>query len=372
MNPGMKLLMISGFGAASLEKQGAFYNTLEELHKHWERIDIISVSSRWFFSRPIEHVFFGNVFVHRSPLPLFLQPLFILIQGVGLVSGYHHNVMTVHEYPPFYNGMGAWLLHMWTKIPYVAEIMHIPGYPRAAGFKERLYLFLMQNFIGLDTWKAKFVRIINQHEAPKFLADAGIPREKMVYIPAFYIDLNIFLPRDIPKRYDLIFVGRLVQNKGIFLFLDALRKGNHSAMIVGTGPEAQSVRAYIWKHNLQHRVTMHGWAKDSQEVAKLLNESRVLVMSSYNEGGPRVVLEAMACGVPVIATSVGIVHDTIENGVSGLKVPWDGDAIAGSVEKLLSNEELYRRFREKGLEIVKKFERTLSIQKLAEWLKSAA
>ena len=112
---------------------------------------------------------------------------------------------------------------------------------------------------------------------------------------------------DLPKKYDLIFVGRLVENKGINLLIKAvskLRAKNEKlkVLIVGGGPLEGELKSKIKSLKLQDTLMLYGRAKDSLEIARLLNESKILVMPSYNEGGPRVVVEAMACGVPVVST----------------------------------------------------------------------
>jgi glycosyltransferase involved in cell wall biosynthesis len=88
----------------------------------------------------------------------------------------------------------------------------------------------------------------------------------------------------------------------------------------------------IKDYNLKH-VTCFGFAKDSTEIAKLINESRVLIMLSYNEGGPRVVLEALACGIPVIATPVGIVEDVIKKD-NGRIIGWSADEAIRAFEAI--------------------------------------
>ncbi|MDO8496463.1 MAG: glycosyltransferase family 4 protein, partial [bacterium] len=122
-----------------------------------------------------------------------------------------------------------------------------------------------------------------------------------------------------------------------------------------------------WK--LQDNVLLHGWAKDSQEISELINKSKILVMPSYNEGGPRVVLEAMACGVPVLATSVGIVPDVIKDGESGGVVDWSADDIAKKAQELLSNGDEYEKYRLAGLEMAKQFEKNGAIKNYAEKIK---
>ena len=314
----MKLLMITGLGSAvnlAYGKKGAFYYTLEEFHKYWARIDIICPKIKGQESGV--KVLFGNVYLHISSLPLILHPIYFVWKCIRLHRTYKFNLMTVQEFPPFYNGIGASIIHNRICVPYVLEIMHIPGYPRASTVKESIYKWLTKLIIKWDTKTARAVRVINQTEAPNFLVRAGVPKNKLVYIPAFYINLDVFKPRDVVKKYDLIFVGRLEKNKGLDILLEIAKKSDLKIIIVGDGPLMKFCKS-------GHKVLMHGFAKDSAEVAKLINESRALIMLSYNEGGPRVILESLACGVPVIATSVGIVPDVI-NRNNGRIVNWLAD-----------------------------------------------
>ncbi|MEK7072161.1 MAG: glycosyltransferase family 4 protein, partial [Patescibacteria group bacterium] len=299
-----KLLMITGLGSAeslASGKKGAFYNTLEEFHNYWERGDIICPRVKSARPRQAEgeageklevKSLFGNVFLHISPWPVIFHPFWFLKKGLEIYKEQKFDLMTVHEFPPFYNGIGARLLWHWIKVPYILEIFHIPGYPRSASFKESVYKFMFKLFIRFDASKAKAIRIMN-NQVRDFLVRAGIPKGKIIYIPAIYIDLDIFKSMNLSKEYDLIFIGRNSKNKWIKIFKKAAKKFSHK--IIG----------------------IDYWAKDSQEIAELLNKSRILVMPSYNEGGPRVVVEAMACGVPVLATPVGIVPDIIKSGESG-------------------------------------------------------
>ncbi|MEK7124963.1 MAG: glycosyltransferase family 4 protein [Patescibacteria group bacterium] len=358
-----KLLMISGYGATNLHAKGAFYNTLEEFHKHWERVDIICPRGS---ARGQTTQYFGNVFVHESPWPIFLQPWFIARKGTELHQTHRFDLVTAHEYAPFYNGWGAYKLSKRIHVPYALEIMHIPGYPRAATLKESVYRFLTGLVVPYESRAAQGVRVINEHETPHFLKRSGVLPKKIFYAPAFYIDMSVFHADGAEKKYDCIFIGRLAVNKGIDLFLDAMKLGGFRALIVGDGPLKEHVRARVQVEGLSDRIIMHGWASDSTEVASLINQSRILVMTSYNEGGPRVVLEAMACGVPVMATRVGIVRDVVP---TARQCDWIADDIARKATLLLGDCELYERARTDGLETAKRFEKTDAIRVYADELK---
>ena len=285
------------------------------------------------------------------------------------------DLMIVHEFPPFYNGIGARLLWLKTKVPYVLEIHHISGYPKAANPKESVYRILMGWLIKFDASKATAVRVVNQKQTLEFLVKAGVPENKITYIPSIYIDLNMFKPMNLPKEYDLIFIGRLEPNKGIVLLIEAAKKLKVQGfklriLIVGDGSLKNYCESKIENWKLQDNVLLYGWAKDSQEVAKLLNQSKILVMSSFNEGGPRVVVEAMACGVPVLATPVGIVPDLLKNGLEGEIVAWEANYIAHKAIELLNSPDLYQKYSQGGLEIVGQFEKKATIKDYAEKLQN--
>lgn len=278
----MNLLMISGKSASDTArgKKNAFYNTLEELHRYFDRIDVIT---------PVTATLFGNVFFH-SDVPD------------------HFDVMTVHEYAPFRNGRMANEIWERTKVPMIFEIMHIPGIPRLGSWKEYLARLMTYWYIARDVRNASAVRVINT-QVGTWLASVGVPQEKIKLVPAFYIDRAIFQPMNLEKKYDMIFVGRRAKNKGIELFENAGR--GFKTLIVD------------------------GWAKDSYEIARLMNESKILVMPSYNEGGPRVVLEALACGTHVLATPVGIVPEVLPK---EFWIDWSADDIAKKARKILDGD----------------------------------
>ncbi|OGM98972.1 MAG: hypothetical protein A2915_03350 [Candidatus Yanofskybacteria bacterium RIFCSPLOWO2_01_FULL_41_34] len=375
-----KLLMITGLGSAkdlASGKKGAFYNTLEEFHKYWDRIDIISPKTYIgsISNLPKAEPLFGNVYVHISPWPLILHPFWFLKKGMEIYKEQKFDLMIVHEFPPFYNGIGARLLWLKTKVPYVLEIHHISGYPKAANPKESVYRILMGWLIKFDASKATAVRVVNQKQTLEFLVKAGVPENKITYIPSIYIDLNMFKPMNLPKEYDLIFIGRLEPNKGIVLLIEAAKKLKVQGfklriLIVGDGSLKNYCESKIENWKLQDNVLLYGWAKDSQEVAKLLNQSKILVMSSFNEGGPRVVVEAMACGVPVLATPVGIVPDLLKNGLEGEIVAWEANYIAHKAIELLNSPDLYQKYSQGGLEIVGQFEKKATIKDYAEKLQN--
>lgn len=354
----MKLLFISSDTVLAQGRKGPFYYVLEEFSRYWDRIDIICPKARQKTFKVHE-----NVFVHSSPWPLLLQSWFIFKKGLEIYKKEKFDVFGVHSYPPFYNDIGGRWLYNKIEVPHVLEVMHITGYPRVGSFKEWFYRILIRLFIKWSAKKAKMVRVINKKQTPGFLKKAGVDKKKIRYIPAFYIDLDVFKPQEIAKKYDLVFSGRLVKNKGIFLLLEAVKKLKIKLAIIGSGSLEEKIKKFIRKHKLE--VDFIGWVSGVEDLAKIYNQSKVLIMPSLSEGGPRVTLEAMACKVPVITSRVGIMLDIVKDGENGLFIDWDVKDIAEKILMLLEDEKLYKKIAENGYKTVQQFERKKAIKNYA-------
>jgi len=388
----MKLLMITGDKALAQGKRGPFYYMLEEFSKYWDRVDIICPlveADKRGSKRGLTQKVHGNVFIHSSSRPLWRQPWFILRKGLEIYKKGKFDLFTIHSYPPFYNDIGGYWLYKKLSsrtfrtssdkvgtikhrtFPYVLEIMHITGYPKAENFKEWLYKILTRLFIKYFAKKAKAIRVINKKQAPEFLKKAGVDEKKMIYMPAFYIDFDIFKPQNLDKKYDLVFAGRLVENKGILLLLEAAKHlvqvkrsniSNIKLVIIGSGPLEKKIKKYIKKHKLESNVKFAGWLPSIKDVAKIYNQSKIFVMPSFNEGGPRVNLEAMACKVPVITSKVGVMLDIINPGENGIFIDWDVKDVVEKIKLLLEDKVLYKKIAENGYQTVQQFERKKAIK----------
>ena len=369
--------MITGDRTLAQGKKGGFYYMLEEFSKYWNRIDIIcpriSNNPAAAGDQPFQP--FSNVFVHSSPWHKIFQPWFILKKGIEIYKKEKFNLFTIHSYPSFYNDIGGCWLYSKIKVPYVLEIMHIAGYPKAGSLKEWLYKVSTKLFIKHNAKKAKAVRIINQKQTLEFLRKAGVDEKKIKYIPAFYIDLDVFKPLNLEKKYDLVFSGRLVKNKGIFLLLEAVKKlRNLKLAIVGSGPLEDKIKK-------NKNVEFIGWVPEAEDLARVYNQSKIFVMPSFNEGGPRTPLEAMACRVPVVTSKVGVMIDIINPStssgqVNGLFIDWNVDDIAKKIKLLLEDKDLprshnnavrglYKKIAENGYKTVQQFERKRAIKNYA-------
>jgi glycosyltransferase involved in cell wall biosynthesis len=129
-------------------------------------------------------------------------------------------------------------------------------------------------------------------------------------------------------------VGRLIPVKGCDVFLRAvsrLRDPSMHASIIGSGPEQGRLEALVAQHGLADRVHFHGCREGA---ANLFRAFDVWVLSSRSEGTPMVLFEAMAAGVPVVATDVGGVSDVVSQAEACLVPPEDPDALAACLRDI--------------------------------------
>ena len=144
-------------------------------------------------------------------------------------------------------------------------------------------------------------------------------------------------------RKIVLYVGLLVPVKGLRTLFDALEAivdPTLLCVLVGDGQLREELSLRADQAPLAGRVFFAG-ARSSEEIPLWMNAADMLVLPSMSEGRPNVVLEAQACGLPVLATMVGGTPELIEDGVDGLLVQaGDPFALAASIEKLCAEENL--------------------------------
>jgi glycosyltransferase involved in cell wall biosynthesis len=143
-----------------------------------------------------------------------------------------------------------------------------------------------------------------------------------------------------PARKRLLLVGRLAAVKGVFVLLDALehvlrRHPDTVLTLVGDGPERARIEAHVRDKGLTEAVRMTGYLSQS-EVADEMRRSDLFVLPSFAEGVPVVLMEAMASGLPVIASQVAGIGELVETGVSGRLInPGDVAGLAVAISEYL-------------------------------------
>ena len=175
------------------------------------------------------------------------------------------------------------------------------------------------------------------------------------------IDLERFYPNSAtPRETDLIVaVGRLEQKKGFHHLLQACQllsewRVAFRCLIVGDGTEHDHLRKEAAARGLGGCVVFAG-VQSQEQLIRTLNTATVMVLPSMvtasgdQDALPTVLLEALACGLPVVSTAVGGIPEIIEHGQTGLLVPAENPKLlAKAIAQLLSNPELQSSFARAG------------------------
>ncbi|MFA4826240.1 MAG: glycosyltransferase family 4 protein [Methanoregula sp.] len=173
----------------------------------------------------------------------------------------------------------------------------------------------------------------------------GVPTEKIRVIHNG-VDTELFSPRKTggKKKYQqLLWVGRFVPGKGVNNLIEAFQKivkdfENTRLILVGEGPLKSTIDDQIEKLGLKNNVEIYDYWNNSK-LPELYNESDIFILPSLMEGVPRTILEAMACGIPVIITELPHLREIV-NG-AGLIVPQgDSEKLTCAISQLLNNKEM--------------------------------
>ena len=141
-------------------------------------------------------------------------------------------------------------------------------------------------------------------------------------IGGLYIDTSFFKESKklIERTYQIGYTGRFSIEKGILEFTQSLPlilKGKEvKAVMVGEGDLEDEIKEILINNNIRNEVKLVGWI-ENRELSRYLNDVQIVIVPSYIEGLPNIVLEAMACGCIVLATSVGGIPQVIKDGETG-------------------------------------------------------
>lgn len=176
----------------------------------------------------------------------------------------------------------------------------------------------------------------------------------------------------------LMFVGRLAAVKGVPVLLQALADARRTRpdltlTLVGDGPDRAGLETQAQALDLAGAVTFTGY-KSQSEVADLLACHDALVLPSFAEGVPVVLMEAMAARMPVIATAVGGVSELVEDGVTGcLVAPGDGAALTRAILKVIADSTLRQHMGDAGrAKVEAQFTARTEAARLARLLRAGA
>jgi len=180
-------------------------------------------------------------------------------------------------------------------------------------------------------------------------------------VPSVVSEADIFYREDVCKRepFKLLYVGRLVPVKGLRYLLQAVKllsdKGIDVELeVMGDGYHRAALEVATKELGLEERVHFLGRIAFGSKLFEVYRRADIFVLPSLSEGIPKTLLEAMASGLPIVATRVGGVPDVIKDGETGLLVePRSPEQIAKAVQRLIEDPPLRRSIIRNGYAFAK-------------------
>jgi len=285
-------------------------------------------------------------------LPIEHSPRITL--GVNLIPGRFTNILKEYDIIHFHEEFSFPLFSFLVRKP---KIFHL--HMLDVNFYKRYHL----NRIILKHAADLYISISRRIQ--RDLAALGIPRDKIGYLPN-EVDTKVFCPQQEKEDNLLLFIGRIDVRKGLHILLESLRYLKKSTRLVIVGPPSWNLEYYqnilrlIEEENQKqkHKIEYLGII-DSQRLLMLYQKASIVILPSFAEGFPVVILEALSCETPVIATPVGGVPEVVRNGENGFLVPPNNPLkLAEAIQYLLDNKDIRIRL---GLEGRKWIKRNFSL-----------
>jgi len=283
----------------------------------------------------------GTYFV----LPFFLMAMFIACFREAKKSELIHANWSI-------NGAIAGIVGRLTGKPVVTTLR---GEDVTRAESSRLYLWFLNLCLKSND------QLITVSEAISISLKQNFPKykDKVSFLPNGVEAelLNIArVPKDGSGVFRLVAVGSLIPRKGMSTIINALAqlkdRQHFHLSVIGSGAELSGLEALVQKESLLNYVEFVGEVVP-EKVVDYLVKADAFVLASYSEGRPNVVLEALAVGVPVIASDIDGVRELIADGMTGLRFPaGSAKKLAQKIEQLAKDFELQERLARQGREFI--------------------
>lgn len=245
-------------------------------------------------------------------------------------------------------------------------------------FQRRQYRWPIELRRTLRNWALRQMRkvVVPSAYLGKIITGWGISQDRIqVIYNAYEPPTSGESPAELPltTRYRVITVCRLIKLKGVDGLIKVIAMlPDVGLVIVGDGPERDNLESLVRQSGIGDRVHFSGQIPRARVIAHL-RACDLFVLNSRHEGLPHVILEAIATGLPVIATAVGGIPEIVEDGVSGLLVPpGDTAALQNALVRLLSDAPLRQRLVENARARLAEFSATKMVEQTVGILEQVA
>lgn len=236
--------------------------------------------------------------------------------------------------------LGSWIAVI-AKLFFRKKLVLRQGYQYSLTLKKkgRGLLSFIISIIEFFSYNIADEIIVTSQSIKDFIVEKyKIKQEKIDVIPN-YVDTESFRPFESEKEARRVtFVGRFDKEKNLFSLIDAVKGLNVKLVLVGNGPLEDALKKKVKEEGIEKVV--FGGVIPNERLPEELNKSEIFILPSLYEGNPKTLLEAMACGLPVIGTNVVGIREVVKHKENGYLCGTSAEVIREAIREVMTNENL--------------------------------
>ena len=182
--------------------------------------------------------------------------------------------------------------------------------------------------------KANKIVVTTQQILNRIKSNDNSLSEKISIIPNF-VDIKLFSPANMNQKYDIIFIGRISEQKNLESLLKALKGSKYKILVIGNGIlKEKLLNEYGSDINIK-------WldAIPNYDIPMYMNQSKLFILPSFYEGHPKILIEAMSCGMIVLASNVEGNNEIIQDGINGFLCEPSAKNIEKTINEIFISSE---------------------------------
>ncbi len=362
----MKVLTI-GSDRNLFVSQSESQKRIKEYGKLFEELHIIVYTKKQEIRDKGQVAIADNVFVY--PTNTLFKPMFFwhackIAKKIIFDSGFRSSDSVITAQDPFEAGLVGWLLKKRFQLPLQIQIHTdvFNPYFREESLKNKIRVRLARFLLP----EADGIRVVSER-IRQSLKSAGLKLKAAPVVLPIFVDVkkiqNKKIKFDLRQKYPdynftILMASRLTREKNIGMAIGAAQEvvkkyPKTLFLIVGEGPEQKRLESKIREHDLGKNVKIDNWTEDLISYYKTAD---LFLLTSNYEGYGRTVIEAMAAGLPVIMTNVGLAGEILIDELDGWVVPVGSQSsVAEAIGHLIDNPEKRSALKEEALRVINSF-----------------
>ncbi|MBU0612612.1 glycosyltransferase [Patescibacteria group bacterium] len=230
---------------------------------------------------------------------------------------------------------GSWSAVI-SKIIYKSKLLIRTGYTMTLFLKNKKFLRFIYRLVEKLAYKfADHSIVTSKHDKQYIISNYNIKSD--VSLIHNFVDMNLFRHLGIEKDKDIVFVGRLTDQKNLFSLIEAMENLDYSLDIYGSGVLGVKLSDFAKSKNVKINFIRN---IPNSKLPYILNHYKMYILPSFYEGMPKTLIEAMACGMACLGTNVNGTNELIKNKVNGLLINTDTLSIRNGIIELMGNRKL--------------------------------